>query len=36
MARVEKIFKMVQFGAFWCIFGSDFVLKKFPKLPLFL
>ena len=20
---------MVQFGAFWCIFGSDFVFKKF-------
>ena len=22
-------FKMVQFGAFWCIFWSDFVLKKY-------
>ena len=22
----EKFFKMVQFGAFWCIFGSDLLL----------
>ena len=26
---------MVQFGALWCIFGSDFVFKKFQKLPFF-
>ena len=26
-------YKMVQFGVFWCIFGSDFVFKKFLKLP---
>ena len=28
----EKIFKIVQFVAFWCIFGSDFVFKKFQFL----
>ena len=28
-APPRKFFKMVQFGAFWCIFGSDFVFKKF-------
>ena len=27
---------MVQFGAFWCIFGSDFVFKKPQKLPFFI
>ena len=31
----RKFFKMVQFGAFWCIFGSDFYFKKFRKLPFF-
>ena len=25
----RNFFKMVQFGAFWCIFLSDFVFKKF-------
>ena len=25
----RKFFKMVQFGAFWCIFLSDFILKNF-------
>ena len=29
----EIFFKMEQFGAFWCIFGSDFVFKKFQNLP---
>ena len=29
----RKFFKMVQIGAFWCIFGTDFVFKKFQKLP---
>ena len=29
MPPPRKFFKMMQFGAFWCIFGSDFVLKKF-------
>ena len=27
----EKIFEMVQLGAFWCIFGSDFVFKVLEK-----
>ena len=22
-----------EFGAFWCIFGTDFVFKTFQKLP---
>ena len=35
-APPRKFFKMVQFGAFWCIFGSDFVFKKFQKLPFFI
>ena len=25
-ASPRKFFKMVQFGAFWCLFGSDFLL----------
>ena len=25
-APPRKFLKMVQFGAFWCIFGSDFLL----------
>ena len=32
----RNLFKMVQFGAFGCIFGSDFVFKKFNKLPFFI
>ena len=36
MPPPRKFFKMVQFGAFWCIFGSDFVFKKFQKLPFFI
>ena len=32
----RNFFKMVQFGAFWCIFGSDFVFKKLQKLPFFI
>ena len=35
-APQRKFFKMVQFGAFWCIFGSDFVFKKLKKLPFFI
>ena len=35
-APQRKFFKMVQFGAFWCIFGSEFVFKKFQKLPFFI
>ena len=35
-APPRKFFKMVQFGAFWCIFRSDFVFKKFQKLPFFI
>ena len=35
-APPRKFFQMVQFGAFWCIFGSDFVFKKFQKLLLFI
>ena len=31
----EKI-HMVKFVAFWCIFGSDFVCKKFQNLPFFI
>ena len=36
MPPTRKFFKMVQFGAFWCIFGSDFVFKKYQKLPFFI
>ena len=32
----ENFFKMLQFGAFWCIFGSDFVFKIFLKNYYFL
>ena len=32
----REIFKMVQFGAFWRIFLSNFVFKKFQKLPFFI
>ena len=28
MPPTRNFFKMVHFGAFWCIFLSDFVLKK--------
>ena len=31
----ENFFKMVQFGAFWCIFRSDFVFKKISKITIF-
>ena len=36
MPPSEKLFKMVQFDAFRCIFGSNFVFKKFFKLPFFI
>ena len=29
-APPRNVFKIVQFGDFWCIFGSDFVFKKLP------
>ena len=32
----RKFLKMVQFGAFWCIFGSNFLLKKIQKVPFFI
>ena len=32
----RNLFEMVQFGAFWCIYGSDFVFKKFNKLPFYI
>ena len=36
----EKILKicciLVHFGAFWCIFLSDCVLKNSPKINVFL
>ena len=28
-----NLFKMVQFGAFWCIFESNFAFEIFPNLP---
>ena len=31
----RKFFRIVQFGAFWCIFGSDFVFKKFLEITIF-
>ena len=33
---LRKFLKMVQFGAFWCIFGSNFLLKKIQKVPFFI
>ena len=35
-APLRIFFKIVQFGPFWCIFGSDFVFKKFQKLLFFI
>ena len=35
-APPRNFFKMVQFGAFWCIFGSNFVFKKFQNLLFFI
>ena len=35
-APPRKFFKMVQFGAFWYIFLSHFVFKKFQKLQFFI
>ena len=32
---LRKLFKIVQFCSFWCIFGSDFMLKKCFKLQFF-
>ena len=29
------IFNMVQFGVFWCIFGSNFVYKKISEIIIF-
>ena len=29
-APPRKFFKMMKFGAFWCIFRSHFVFKKLP------
>ena len=35
-APLRKFFKMVQFGAFWCVFRSDLVFKIFQKLSFFI
>ena len=41
-ALLRIFFEMVQFGAFWCIFGSDVVFKNtkipflYKKLPFFI
>ena len=35
-APPKNVLQMVQFGAFWCIFGSGFVSKKFQKLLFFI
>ena len=32
----RKLFKMVSFGEFWCVFRSDFAFKIFQKLSFFL